>query len=90
MIMAWFDVDIDKDIINYFKIQKVPVVLVINPKKKEVESIKNPKKATLTKIIGAYEEYYRLKAAMERNETFEEIEDKLSLAAVVIFIKGNV
>ena len=88
--MTWCDVDVDKDTVLYFKIVKVPVILVINPKKKEVECIKNPKMATLTKIVGAYEEYYRLKAMLEKNETFEEIEDKISSSAVVIFIKGNV
>ena len=65
------------------------MILLIDPSKDVVESIKAPKQSTLTKIVGAYEEYYRLKNKLEKQETYEDIEDKLGSSAVVIFIKGS-
>ena len=43
----------------------------------------------MAKVLGAYEEYYRLSFVNEQKEAFTEIEDKLSSASIVIFIRGN-
>ena len=43
----------------------------------------------MAKILGAYEEYYRLTFVNEQKEAFQDIEDKLSSASIVIFIRGT-
>ena len=59
------------------------------PKKKHVEYIKSPKSESLAKVLGAYEEYYRLSFVNEQKEAFIEIEDKLASSSIVIFIRGT-
>lgn len=61
----------------------------MHPKKKHIEYIKQPKSDSLAKVLGAYEEYYRLTFVNEQKEAFAEIEDKLSSASIVIFIRGT-
>jgi len=67
MIITWCDVSIDKDIVLFFKITKVPAILVIDPNKNEVEAIKIPKVNTIAKVVGAYEELLRLKREQDKN-----------------------
>ena len=61
----------------------------MHPKKRQIEHIKSAKRENLAKILGAYEEYYRLSFVKEEKEAFEEIEDKLNSSALVCFIRGN-
>ena len=61
----------------------------MQPKKKHIEYIKNPKSGGLAKVLGAYEEYYRLSFVNEQKEAFAEIEDKLASSSTVIFIRGT-
>lgn len=61
----------------------------MQPKKKHVEYIKTPKCESLAKVLGAYEEYYRLSFVNEQKEAFAEIEDKLSSSSIVAFIRGT-
>jgi len=59
------------------------------PKKKHIEYIKTPKSESLAKVLGAYEEYYRLSFVNEQKDAFAEIEDKLDSSSIVIFIRGT-
>ena len=61
----------------------------LQPKKKHIEYIKQPKSDSLAKVLGAYEEYYRLSFVNEQKEAFSEIEDKLACGSIVIFIRGT-
>ena len=62
---------------------------MLQPENQFIEYIKSPKVDSLAKIIGAYEEYYRLKKKFEQRKAFREIDQKLSTASIVVFIRGT-
>lgn len=87
--MGWCNVDSDVDIVEHYEITKVPFILLMHPSKQQYEFIKNPKTATLGRVLGAYEEFYREAFISERQEAFEEIKARLAEYPVVIFIRGT-
>ena len=57
--------------------------------KKTQEYIRTPKCETLPKILGAYEEFYKLNFMNEQWQAFQEIEDRLASTPIICFIRGG-
>ena len=57
--------------------------------KKTQEYIRTPKVETLPKVLGAYEEFYKLTFMNEQRQAFQEIEDRLASTPIICFIRGG-
>lgn len=60
IIICWCDVLTEKEIVEHFEVSIIPYIILMHPKKKHIEYIRTPKAESLAKVLGAYEEYYRL------------------------------
>mmetsp|Transcript_7036 Transcript_7036/g.8472 ORF Transcript_7036/g.8472 Transcript_7036/m.8472 type:complete len:95 (-) Transcript_7036:62-346(-) len=65
ILICWVDVISEKEIVEKYEVYVVPYILLMHPENDYIEYIKAPKKDSLPKIVGAYEEYYRLKKVSE-------------------------
>ena len=59
------------------------------PNKQQAESIKNPKVTNLGTILGAYERLYKEQFNEERTIAYEEINQKLCIYPICVFIRGT-
>lgn len=87
--LSWCDVDKDKEIIDYYEVYRVPMILLVHPHKEDIEHIKNPRASTIGKVLSAYEEYYTKLFNNEKQKAYVEIDQKLKNFPIIVFMRGD-
>ena len=87
--LCWADVDKDREIVDEYEIYQVPYVLLQHPHKEELEQIRTPSVKALGKVLVAYQEVYLRLFKSERKKAFTEIQNRLAVHPIVVFMRGS-